>query len=419
MTTPTAADRPIKPGEVRRYIARVRDLEGDHPKHGDDWFRVITRSNMSGLWGTRAIAQSTLERAIENYPHGRLVGHTDSVIVDAPGATLATIKVDDWLYGNVVPIADVPLRFRAAYRDTLKRAALAASRYGHRVYVSSSFRFYADQQRVWLAYLNGGPLAARPGTSAHEFGLAVDIPNARLNESLIRELRKVGLVDNVPSEIWHVENKAWRRLDYVPVFDERSRSYPVTAIAAGELQTRTWTTSIVLDQGQEGACTGFAVAHELDAEPDHVADVDAELATALYKRAQQIDEWPGEDYSGSSVLAAVTAAKELGYIAEFRWAFGEADLALAVSTVGPAVIGVNWHEGMSDPDEDGFLHPDGELVGGHAILVKGIDLERDAYLLQNSWGQGWGELGEAWLSREDMRALLAAGGEACIPLVRR
>ena len=44
-------------------------------------------------------------------------------------------------------------------------------------------RSRADQERAYALYLSGrGPLAARPGTSAHEFGLAMDInpwPSAR------------------------------------------------------------------------------------------------------------------------------------------------------------------------------------------------------------------------------------------------
>lgn len=403
---------------VTRYIARVRDLEGNHPVHGGDWFRVVTQDNPRGEFGTRAWAQDILERAIANYRYGGLAGHTDDVQVniDTP---LDKVVINDWLYGNVVPIADVPYRYRAVYRDTLRRAALAAQRYGHRVYVSSSFRFYADQVRAWNRYLAGGPLAARPGTSDHEFGLALDIPNARNTPELIRELRKLNMIDDVPSEIWHVANHAQRRLDWYPFFDERSRKFPVTAVApAQDLVSRTWTTTVVLDQGREGACTGFATAHELDAEPDHVEGVSAELALQLYHRAQQIDEWPGEDYSGSSVLAAVTAAKELGYIEEFRWAFGEDDLAVAIANIGPAVLGVTWYEGMAEP-VDGYIAPTGQVLGGHAIACIGIDVETGDYLLLNSWGPSWGDGGVVRIKRTDVRKLLAEGGEACIPLVRR
>jgi hypothetical protein len=204
--TPTAATpAKLKPGQKRRYIARVRDLEGDHPKHGDDWFRVTTRSNPEGEFATRAWAQDALDRAKANYRHGKLAGHVDDVVVTAE-PTLATIKIDDWLLGDVKPIASVPAKYRAQYRDTLQRAALAAYRYGQPIWVNESFRTEAEQQRFYEIYLAGGPLAARPGKSPHEHGLALDIPNVRHNKPLLRELKKLQLIDDVASEIWHVTN---------------------------------------------------------------------------------------------------------------------------------------------------------------------------------------------------------------------
>lgn len=425
--TVTSADRPLEAGEVRRYFARVHDLEGNHPKYGDDWFRVRTVDNLTGLFATRQWAQDALDQAIKSYRYGELAGHTDTVIVEAPGPTLSTIRINDWLVGNVVPIADVPLPYRANYRDTLRRAALAAYRYGHVVYVSSSFRTRKQQEAAYDLYINhGGPLAAVPGTSPHERGLGLDIPNARTTPGLIVELRKLGLKDDVPSEIWHVTNHAKlrsridvteRTFDWIPRFDERSRMYAVAPhVEDAELVTKIWDTAVTLDQGTEGACTGFATAHELNAEPC-VVPVDNGMAQALYQRARQLDEWPGEDYDGSSVLAAVKAATEQGFYEQgYRWAFDENNLALAVSTIGPAILGVPWMEMMSRPDADGYIHAEGKVVGGHAILCKGIDVERDAYLLHNSWGPSWGLEGDAWISRDDLRALLADHGEACIPI---
>jgi hypothetical protein len=41
--------------------------------------------------------------------------------------------------------------------------------------VTSGFRSYAEQAALYQRYLHGGPLAAKPGTSSHEFGQAVDV----------------------------------------------------------------------------------------------------------------------------------------------------------------------------------------------------------------------------------------------------
>lgn len=195
----------LKPGQKRRYFARVRDQEGDHPIHGDDWWRATTRSNPDGLYATRAWAEDALERAIATYHKGKLIGHVDDLVI-TEHPTLATIDIHKWLAGHVVPVGLVPAEFREQYEDTLRRAALAAFRFGHVVWVNSSFRTRHEQEVLYARYLAGGPLAAIPGTSPHEKGIALDIPNARLTDGLIVELRKLELIDDVPSEIWHVTN---------------------------------------------------------------------------------------------------------------------------------------------------------------------------------------------------------------------
>lgn len=42
-------------------------------------------------------------------------------------------------------------------------------------YVTWGFRDPVEQDRLWRAYQAGGPKAASPGKSPHEFGLAVDL----------------------------------------------------------------------------------------------------------------------------------------------------------------------------------------------------------------------------------------------------
>jgi hypothetical protein len=203
-------------------------------------------------------------------------------------------------------------------------------------------------------------------------------------------------------------------------FDEKSRNFPIRALIADKAEriSRLWPCDIVLDQGSEGACTGFSVSHEAAAEPVVVPNITDEIALEIYRRARQLDEWPGEDYDGSSVLGAMKAAKERGWYDEYRWAFGEEDLALALGYKGPAVLGINWYEGMSDPDRDGLITATGSVQGGHAILCNGYDAEKKLYRLHNSWGKGFGVKGECFVCVEDMVKLLKEDGEACIPVVR-
>jgi len=212
---------------------------------------------------------------------------------------------------------------------------------------------------------------------------------------------------------------AERVFDRLVRFDKRSRNYPIRAlISATKPRSYTWRCDLNLDQGQEGACTGFSVSHEAAARPVCVTGITNQTAQAVYRRAQQIDEWPGESYEGSSVLAAMKAGKELGWYEEYRWAFGEADLALAVSRKGPAVLGVNWYEGMGTPDSRGVITVTGRVMGGHAIVCNGYNVKTKMYRLHNSWGKSWGINGACFISAADMARLLSEQGDACIPVKR-
>jgi hypothetical protein len=210
------------------------------------------------------------------------------------------------------------------------------------------------------------------------------------------------------------------RLDRLIQYDERSRAFrSVEGIEDKPLRSYTWNKKVWLDQGSEGACVGFSIAHELAARPVVVPNVTPELATFIYKEAQKVDPWEGEDYSGTSVLAGAQVAKSLGYFDEYRWAFGEEDLARTIGYRGPCVLGIRWYQGMFNTDGKGYVHPTGGVMGGHAILCDSFNLKLNRYRLSNSWGKDWGMSGYCYVTREDMALLLEQDGEAMIPLKRR
>jgi hypothetical protein len=62
----------------------------------------------------------------------------------------------------------------------------------------------------------------------------------------------------------------------------------------------------ILDQGQEGACTGFGlatVAHYLLRRRRVIPDRTPISPRMFYEMAKKYDEWPGEKYDGSSAAA--------------------------------------------------------------------------------------------------------------------
>jgi len=205
------------------------------------------------------------------------------------------------------------------------------------------------------------------------------------------------------------------RLDRVEQFDERSRAFPVTAVIAGTVpRSYTWAGGTVTDQGREGACVGHGWTGELTAKPRPVVlSAAAAYAQELYLHCQRVDEWPGEAYSGTSVIAGAKTLVERGFLTEYRWAFGLDDLIMAVGYKGPAVLGIPWYDSMYEAP-GGKVTVAGNQVGGHCILARGVSLSTKTVLLRNSWGSDWGVGGDARISFADLDRLLKEGGEACI-----
>jgi hypothetical protein len=226
-----------------------------------------------------------------------------------------------------------------------------------------------------------------------------------------------------------------RTLDWTPQFDERSKDYPIrTFFPAVQHKTFTlWNHGEILDQGSEGACVGFGWTAEALAGPVHVdlKEVNAPKASKepnkfayyVYREAQKVDQWPGTDYEGTSVLAGAKIMSRYGIIHQYRWAFGINDVIGALMSQGPVVLGINWHSGMYDAP-GGRLTVTGPRVGGHAILAIGYNPSsilfegKETVILQNSWGNSWGVNGIAEITVEDLDNLLKQRGEACVPLVR-
>lgn len=242
------------------------------------------------------------------------------------------------------------------------------------------------------------------------------------------------------------------RLDRLYEEDWNSLNFPVTAVLEQrqpyeeyEPESFTWSVGRFLDQGKEGACVGFGHAHEALARPNVVrihngAPIDAAFARdKIYFEAQKIDEWPGGSYpgatpvyEGTSVLAGAKVMQSLGIYSSYYWALDLKQLALAVSYVGPAVMGLKWYEGMFTPDSQFYIHPTGRLGGGHCLLANGVEIvwtdpaaekvwenvdkNKSFFRLHNSWGPNWAARGGCFITFKEMEQLLLDDGDACIPV---
>jgi hypothetical protein len=69
----------------------------------------------------------------------------------------------------------------------------------------------------------------------------------------------------------------------------------------------------LMDQGAEGACVGFGATRAM-----MLLNRRRYEARWLYKEAQRIDEWPGENYEGTSVRAAMDVLRDVGHRRVYR-----------------------------------------------------------------------------------------------------
>lgn len=214
-----------------------------------------------------------------------------------------------------------------------------------------------------------------------------------------------------------------RRLGRLRRFDERSRDFPIDKRRRASYKHRsyTWRCHEDFDQGNQGACVGFSIAHELAAYPSEVKGLNYDFITKqIYWEAQKIDPWAGGSYpgthphyEGTSVLAGAKIAVRLGYADEYRWAFSTDEAMYGLGHHGPAIIGIDWLSGMMTPNAEGFISATGSNYGGHAILVNSINMREGYVVLKNSWGTSWGIEGSCKLTLEDFDKLLNNYGECC------
>ncbi|MDJ1180451.1 C1 family peptidase [Roseofilum sp. BLCC_M91] len=189
----------------------------------------------------------------------------------------------------------------------------------------------------------------------------------------------------------------------------------------------------ILDQGREGACTGFAlatVAHYLLTKRYGLKNLTQVSPWMLYAMAKRYDEWPGEDYEGSSARGAMKAWHKHGVCSDRIWTHrsgkvkrdlndsqasdaaqrplgayyrvNHKDLVAMHSAI--AEVGVLYatglvHEGWEQIGSDGVIPLKKTIRGGHAFALVGYD-ER-GFWFQNSWGNSWGKNGFALITYDD------------------
>ncbi len=234
--------------------------------------------------------------------------------------------------------------------------------------------------------------------------------------------------------------------------DADARDYifePSLALLPGSVDHRR--RAPVLNQGSEGACVGFALASVINVSlGGRAADARrgrpraarvSVSARMLYEMGRRYDEWNGESYEGTSLRGAMKGWHKHGVASEDEWPYlrrrgrtllpdrqlsprraldaarrpigayyriVDSDVSHLQAAVmeGDAVLASAWvhrgwqHENLGRP-RDGLraIRALRSSTGLHAFAIVGYT--PDGFIVQNSWGRGWGSSGCALLPYDD------------------
>jgi hypothetical protein len=237
---------------------------------------------------------------------------------------------------------------------------------------------------------------------------------------MMRKISSSNLVHHPNLNLYLADVVEGHGLGRLPAKDNRDKRHmmAVGPFTEATAKTRHWQLfTKPLDQGFTSKCVEFSWKHMILASPishGKLASVAAALnKLRIYERAQEVDEWEGTNYDGTSVRAGAKILQLDGYLLEYAWAWDETTIRNYLLTRGPVVLGTRWDYAMFQPDAKGFVWPGQGVAGGHAYLALGYSHERLAYRCVNSWGPAWGQVGRFWLAAEVVQDLMADWGEAC------
>lgn len=223
-----------------------------------------------------------------------------------------------------------------------------------------------------------------------------------------------------------VKTKVNYGLGRIEAIDERDNNYLIAN--SPFYSTNTTSTSRYWDdeqwwgnQGSTSECVAYSWVHWLEDGPFYQAPAPHPIIqpNPVYTAAQRIDEWPGENYNGTSVRAAAKVLQSLGFIQNYFWTNDVNVLANTILNTGPVVVGTVWFRNMFFPNKrTGLITASGPIVGGHAYVVNGVDMKRRLFRIKNSWGRSWGLNGRAFISFTDMVRLIR-NGEVCLAIEKK
>ncbi|MBI3731306.1 MAG: C1 family peptidase [Burkholderiales bacterium] len=215
-------------------------------------------------------------------------------------------------------------------------------------------------------------------------------------------------------------------------------------------------TNLILNQGEDGACTGFGLAAVINyLFWLHNTNIKESSPRMIFHLAQLYDEWAGEDYLGSSCRGALKGWHKHGVCSRELWPYtvdkndkvvpfetpktgwekdalnralgvyyridkaSITDMQAAIVEIGAIYVSCKIHQGwalepgkartatLTSLDQMPVINFSEINTGGHAFALLGYTDQ--GFVVQNSWGKEWGWQGFAILTYDDW---LVNGGDA-------
>lgn len=162
-------------------------------------------------------------------------------------------------------------------------------------------------------------------------------------------------------------------------------------------------------------CAAFSTSHWMSNIKWRITDrLPLYNAEDIYKKAKQIDGFPDQD--GTTLTATLQVVRDemkmfdpSCEIQTFYGPDGVESIKYAIHKFGCCLLGFlitqEWYNVTFDNSEIKGI--DSTILGGHAVLACGYN--KFGVIIQNSWGEGWGEYGYAIVSWDAVRKYLQYG----------
>lgn len=190
-------------------------------------------------------------------------------------------------------------------------------------------------------------------------------------------------------------------LDYHEDLRDLSLTAYLTKIGKKNLIYKVWDRGEVWDQGGQNSCVGFACAMLLESDPKAVKSPDPDL---IFQEAKKFD---AAAKTGTGIRSGLKALQKMGYVKSYYMTDEITEIIVAVLNLGPVVVGIDFYHGMIKAVDR--LYASGGIAGQHAVVVYGVDLKKEDFLIVNSHGVEWGVLGTARVSFATMKKIFKYG----------